>query len=62
MADAREQVIFRTYPASMVWFDQLATENNMNRSQVIRAALFVARKHPEQMQQTLNAMKEMDAQ
>jgi hypothetical protein len=60
MADNRVQVIFRTYPQSMVWFDALATEYQINRSQVLRAALFVARQHPDEMAKTITAMKEMD--
>mgnify|MGYP001000137758 CR=1 FL=1 len=59
--ETRMMVAFRTYPQSLVWFDQMATEHQLGRSDAIRAALYVARQHPQEMAQALQAIKEMNA-
>lgn len=55
---AKPLIAFRVNPGSLEWFDALATEYDLSRAHVFRAAMLVAREHPEELAKMLTKMKE----
>lgn len=44
------------YPANLKWFEDTAREFHLARSETIRAALVVARRHEEELLETIKLM------
>ncbi len=47
------------YPANLKWFEDLAHEHHLARSETIRAALVVAKRHEEEVREAVKLMSGM---
>jgi len=56
--ETRVPITFLTRPSARDWLDSVAAHHRLRRSDVIRAALAVARKHDTELVEALTAIKD----
>jgi hypothetical protein len=54
MADHKVHITLRLRERGLAWIDHLAAENRVTRSEVVRAALQVARVHEKEVKERLS--------